>query len=846
MNNKKLYLSKDSIKMLDECVGEFDSWHYDAINYPILMAGILETDKAMLRGYLIDQGASMQDLDDFVPMYLGRRRDSLEIAPGEKYDGYTQEEAAEIMPRSHIPDDEIDEAVSDVEAEDDEEAEDDFTIEDLDNEIKSACQAVEEEWTETGVGIVKIPDKVQTNDTASSESVFEPGIVEPAKDSIIHIVETQPEEKPKTGDDTKTEGVENTFEENFTAFVVDLMKKMKDDKTKQFIIQEVENNKLGEVKILTPDMLKSMYDKPKEEKVVKSDEPKFKSEIVQYYEFFDKAGREHWYPASSDFVKVIKCIMELADRYHFEEIEPIHFTVALFKLEYEDLREFFYTVCDGYEGDYNDAHKLFTSSSVLNMGIIPFELAQFMTNLNDRVDISRPCQILCRDKETKQVWNICLKMNKRNTVIVGEAGVGKSALIEKITYDIVTGNCPERFKNFVVISLDVNSLIAGTSYRGDAEERIKGVINFLESHNNVILFIDEVHTILGAGSCFEGEMDLANALKPILARGDTIVIGATTEYEYETYFATDAALSRRFEKLVVEEPESNKVYAMIENKIKTLSEFHHVTITKRMVEYIIMIAHCFQFEKKNPDKTLDLIDRSMVSAESNGRKRVTQQDVLDNFGIYFDQFDGMGEESRREVAYHETGHYLVAKLSDKLIDLRLLAVSIMPAETYLGVTCYEMRKDKVPFTDINYFLDSIAMDLGGRISEKLYRTKVTSGARVDLRYATQQAHLLVSQLGMTLEEEDRNFIYLNSDVTPMYSEKVVDKLNEEVKKVVDAAYKRAEKIILDHRDLLEAIVEALMKKHIMSEDELDEICQKFLRKSDETEVNLLEDYMKRG
>lgn len=430
----------------------------------------------------------------------------------------------------------------------------------------------------------------------------------------------------------------------------------------------------------------------------------------------------------------------------------------------------------------------------------------------------------------EQIWNISLKKNKRNTIIVGEAGVGKTALIEKMTYEIVKGTCPERFKDFNVISLDVNSLIAGTTFRGQAEERIKDLINFLEKHDNVILFIDEVHTILGAGSCFEGEMDLANALKPILARGDTIVIGATTNHEYEAYFARDAALTRRFEKVVVEEPVVKDVYPMIKNKVISLSQFHGIKISKQMVEFAIMIANCFAFEKKNPDKTLDLIDRSMVSAYRKGKKSVNKGSILANFGIFFDLYKEMGEDARKEVAYHEAGHYIVGKTSGRLVNINWLAISIMPAENYLGVTCYEYRKDKVPFRNREYYIDLLAFDLGGRVAEKAFHEDFTSGAGQDLDDATRQAFDVITKYGMSIgREEDRNNIFLNTPDYPMFTEKSANQINEEVQKLINIAYKRAEEIIKEHKELLEIIVEELLKKKIMSETELDVVWQKYFK-----------------
>ena len=146
--------------------------------------------------------------------------------------------------------------------------------------------------------------------------------------------------------------------------------------------------------------------------------------------------------------------------------------------------------------------------------------------------------------------------------------------------DDCTGNCPKKFKDCKIISLDVNGIVAGTKYRGMAEERIQQLINFLERNPNVILFVDEIHLLLGAGACVEGEVDLANALKPILARGDTRVIGATTVTEYKKYFSKDGALKRRFEEIYVKEPKTTEVYEMIKNQIKLLESAHGTKISK--------------------------------------------------------------------------------------------------------------------------------------------------------------------------------------------------------------------------------------------------------------------------
>lgn len=541
---------------------------------------------------------------------------------------------------------------------------------------------------------------------------------------------------------------------------------------------------------------------------------------ITIFTFTDAEGKKIELPVDSEVEKVFANLLAVVEMHKLTVLEPVHVTSAMFMVDNKDFIQFFKDI----DANYDHAKKHFAPDKLLVCGIIPFQLAGFLTTMNDKVDGNSPCEILCRDEEVEAIWNICLKKNKRNTIIVGEPGVGKSALIEKLTHDINSGNCPEEFKKFKVIILDVNALIAGTSYRGDAEERIKDLINFLENNHDVILFIDEVHTILGAGSCFEGEMDLANALKPILARGETIVIGATTEAEYEKYFKKDGALSRRFEKVEVKEPMADKVYPMIKNKLLSLTKYHGVTISKELVDYSILIAGCFAFEKKNPDKTLDLIDRAMVAAKRAGKQFVDKESVLKNFGIQFKMWDKMSIESRKEIAYHEAGHYIVGKASGRLTRHIWQAVSIMPAEDYLGVTVYEIDEQIVPYCNTDYYVDEIALHLGGRAAENMFRPDFTSGASADLLSATKDAFYLVTKLGMG-NDSIKNRVYLNTCDFPMFSEKALDVINDEVNKVIEKAYTRAQDLLNENKDILEAIVEALLEKRIMSETELDKIWQ---------------------
>ena len=253
---------------------------------------------------------------------------------------------------------------------------------------------------------------------------------------------------------------------------------------------------------------------------------------------------------------------------------------------------------------------------------------EFLINLNDKAAESDIDPLIGRMEEVDDLVHILARRKKNNPLLIGEPGTGKTAIAEGLALKIVEGQVPNALKEKTVYSLDIGALLAGTRYRGDFEERIKVVLDNLEKNKNIILFIDEIHMIMGAGSAGSSNVDIANLLKPVLGRGKMLTMGATTNDEYATHFEKDKALMRRFQRIDIEPTNVEDTIKIAIGLKPYFEDFHSVTYTDEMVEKSVDLADRYIKNKFFPDKAVDIIDAAGARTKLRGETEVQQDDIL--------------------------------------------------------------------------------------------------------------------------------------------------------------------------------------------------------------------------
>ena len=324
-------------------------------------------------------------------------------------------------------------------------------------------------------------------------------------------------------------------------------------------------------------------------------------------------------------------------------------------------------------------------------------LGKYAINLNDRARNGKLDPVIGRDEEIRRVLQILSRRTKNNPMLVGEPGTGKTAIAEGLAMRIVRGDVPENLKSKQIYSLDMGALVAGAKYKGEFEERLKAIVNEVtKSDGEIILFIDEIHTLVGAGKG-EGAMDAANILKPALARGELRSIGATTLDEYQKYFEKDKALERRFQKVMVDEPDEMSAISILRGLKERYENHHKVRIMDEAIIAAVQLSVRYITDRFLPDKAIDLVDEA---ASKLRLEMDSQPQALDEASRKIKQL-----EIEREAIKRENDTYKLKEIDEDLANLRDTEKSLRAKWQAEKTEINKIQQNKIDIEQLNYEAD---------------------------------------------------------------------------------------------------------------------------------------------
>ena len=390
------------------------------------------------------------------------------------------------------------------------------------------------------------------------------------------------------------------------------------------------------------------------------DYDKIKRELLQVFE--KKDSLPFYMEYTTSFKEILQDAIKESKKLNEEKVSVEVLANALFSKEDTLSRE----MLEKYHCDF----KYLKDNLKVNK-ISPLDHVDELTNLNKKI-IKNPTIVYSREKELELIVNTLLRRQKPNVLLVGEPGVGKSALVEYLAYKIVKGEVIDELKNKIVYELDIPSIVAGTKYRGEFEEKLKKIVKKIKEEPNAIIFIDEIHNIIGAGGA-EGAIDASNILKPYLARGEIYCIGATTYDEYIKIVEKEKAIERRFQLIKLDEPDEVKTIEILKGIKNDYEKFHSIHISDKICEKIVNLSKKYIVDRYFPDKAIDVLDCSSVLAKNKNITDLDEESVIQTI------------ENLYNVEIHKTivKENLINELSSKVIGQKEAVEKIVNQISYI-------------------------------------------------------------------------------------------------------------------------------------------------------------------
>ena len=478
-----------------------------------------------------------------------------------------------------------------------------------------------------------------------------------------------------------------------------------------------------------------------------------------------------------------------------------------------------------------------------------------LVNLNKKVK-EKKYQVIGRQEEIDKICVILSKKEKNNVLIIGEAGVGKSALVEKLAMLINEKKVPDNLKHKIIYELSLSSLVAGTKYRGEFEEKFKKIIDKIKELDNVIIFIDEIHNLIGAGGA-EGAIDASNILKPYLARKDMTIIGATTLEEYYNHFEHDHAMNRRFSLVTLKENTKEETYQILKGIKSYYEDYHHIKIDNSILKELIQLVDEYLKNRTYPDKAIDILDLSCVKAHFHYETNLTKERIIQTIENYLSiqinqniDFDQLLKQMNQHIIGQKQGiQQLVQQLKTKLFSSILISgtTGIGKSETAKALAKYLnfhfMKLDMTQYQDA-FSLSKILGSPPGYVGfnqPSLFLTELQSYPHsVLLLDEIDKAHQDVLNLFLqvldegSIEDNKKRKIYFHNVIIIMtYHNKInkylgFKKMNHKKKtNLSDEFLNRIDQIIeyksLDKNDLKEII----KKNNHLSNDKIEQLLKEY-------------------
>ena len=462
--------------------------------------------------------------------------------------------------------------------------------------------------------------------------------------------------------------------------------------------------------------------------------------------------------------------------------------------------------------------------------IVPNYLSKYLVDITWALANKEKHKLIGREHEIEKAWSCLARDSRCNVFFVGDAGVGKNAITIEMARRIAKAEAPNDFLGYRIIKFkakDFLKLEGGFSFNHLFKKIKEFIIN---SSDQVILYVENIIYM-------KYNESLMFFLYEMINKFNIKIIGTASPEHYEEFFASDFEISKYLNKIDVREPELKDIYPMIETDIRILKEKYGIDISDEVVKFIIYTSGLSEIQSALPGNVISIFKWSFSNAKRKGKTQVEKEDVLDCYNTNVKLFENSDPKEKKRIAYHEIGHYVMHRLCENVKNEEVAFVSILPMMDFLGVnwTYYTTGKQ------LNYsrkaYEDMIKMYLGGRASEELFSGEYADGASADLEVANNIAESMITKFGLSSKEKQANRSYTYSGYylkDYLFSDALREELNDEIKSTIDNAYAEVKKKVEENKDLIDVLVEALLKHEILTGEELEEICKNFEKKKNKT------------